>query len=124
MAKPTVAILGASSTRSKFGNISVRAHQRAGYDVYPVNPNEKEIEELACYPTLADVPVKLDRVSVYLRPEITMGLVDELAQVKPTEVWLNPGAESAELVQCLQKKGLNVVTACSIVALGLSPSNF
>ena len=44
MAKPTVAILGASADRSKFGNKSVRAHAQAGYDVYPVNPKGGTIE--------------------------------------------------------------------------------
>ena len=46
MSKPTVAILGASADRAKFGNKSVRAHAQAGYEVYPVNPSGGEIEGL------------------------------------------------------------------------------
>ena len=52
----TVAILGASADRSKFGNKAVRAFQRAGWHVYPVNPAGGEVEGLPCYPSLADVP--------------------------------------------------------------------
>ena len=71
MSKATVAILGASADRAKFGNKSVRAHLKAGYEVYPVNPSGGEIEGLPAYRTLADVPIEnLDRISVYLRPQV------------------------------------------------------
>ena len=43
----TVAIIGASSDRAKFGNKAVRAFQQQGCAVYPVNPKETEIEGLA-----------------------------------------------------------------------------
>ena len=55
---PTVAILGASADRSKYGNKSVRAHRKQGYDVYPVNPKGGEIDGLPVYQRLADVPVE------------------------------------------------------------------
>ena len=44
MIKPTVAILGASANRAKFGNKSIRAHLIRGYDVYPVNLKGGTIE--------------------------------------------------------------------------------
>jgi predicted CoA-binding protein len=129
MSKPTVAILGASADRAKFGNKSVRAHARAGYEVYPVNPSGGEIEGLPVSRSLADVPVEqLDRVSVYLRPEIGLTLLGEVAAKMPGasggEVWFNPGSESPALLAQARELGLNVVAACSIVDLGLSPSEF
>ena len=48
MSKPTVAVVGASADRRKFGNKSVRAHLAQGYDVYPVNPKAGEVEGLNC----------------------------------------------------------------------------
>ena len=42
----TVAIIGASNNRSKFGNIAVRAFLRAGYTVLPITPNQREVEGL------------------------------------------------------------------------------
>ena len=53
---PTVAILGASADRSKFGNKAVRAFVARGYHVYPVNPKGEVIEGLPAYPSLADIP--------------------------------------------------------------------
>jgi hypothetical protein len=42
----SVAILGASADRSKYGNKAVRAYQQQGYTVFPINPKESEIEGL------------------------------------------------------------------------------
>lgn len=115
-ARPTVAVLGASRNPRKFGNQSVRAHMRAGYDVFPINPAADEIEGLRAYPSLRDVPVRsLDRVSVYVPPEIGLALLDDIAVCEPREVWLNPGSESEELIAAAQRRGLNVICACSII---------
>lgn len=124
MSKLTVAILGASTDRSKFGNKSVRAHQRQGFDVYPVNPKAAEIEGLPAYPNLAAIPVQLDRISVYLPPQVGLKVLDEIKQKGAKEIWFNPGSDSPEVISAAEKLGLNVIQACSIVAVGASPSEF
>jgi hypothetical protein len=119
---PTVAILGASADRSKFGNKSVRAHQQQGYTVYPVNPKADLIEGLKAYKSLAEIPPgKLDRISVYLPPQVGMAVLPEIAARGCDELWLNPGSDSDELVEAARAKGLNVIQACSIVDVGVSP---
>ena len=120
---PTVAILGASADRSKFGNKAVRAFLARGYTVYPVNPKGGEVEGLPVYKSLAEIPpeVQLDRISVYLPPAIGLKAVPEIAARAPAELWLNPGSESDELVAAAEAAGLNVIQACSIVAVGMSP---
>lgn len=121
---PTVAILGASSDRSKYGNISVRAHVRQGFEVYPVNPKGGRIEGLAVYATLGEVPVeRLDRVSVYLPPPVVLKLLPEIARKGCDQLWLNPGSESEEVVAEAQRLGLEPIVACSIVGVGLRPSD-
>jgi len=125
VSSPTVAIIGASKDRSKFGNKSVRAHQAAGYQVYPVHPKETDVEGLKCYSSLADLPVKsLDRVSLYLPPPLAVKVLDEIADLEVEEVWLNPGVADDAVRMRVQKLGLNVIEGCSIVDLGLSPSQF
>ncbi|MFO0949376.1 MAG: CoA-binding protein [Planctomycetota bacterium] len=122
MSKPTVAILGASTSREKFGNKSVRAHLRKGYTVYPVNPRASEVEGLPCYPSIEAIPGPIDRVSFYLPPEMGLEVIELVAAKNPKEVWLNPGTESNALIQRARDLGLNVIVACSIVDLGLTPS--
>ncbi|MCA9026829.1 MAG: CoA-binding protein [Planctomycetaceae bacterium] len=125
MSQPTVVILGASTDRSKFGNKSVRAHLQAGYTVYPVNPKAAEVEGLATYASIADLPIEtVDRVSIYLPPAVGMTMLDKILSLHPQEVWLNPGSESPELLAHAQALGLPVVQGCSIVDLGMSPSQF
>lgn len=124
-ARPTVAILGASADRTKFGNKSLRAHRKKGFDVYPVNPRGGQIEGLAVYRSLAEVPQqRLDRISVYLPPAVTLAALDEIAAKGCGQLWLNPGSESDEVLEKARQLGLAPITACSIVDLGLSPAEF
>lgn len=124
MSKPTVAIIGASADRQKYGNKSVRAHLKQGYEVYPIHPRETSIEGLTVYPTLEEVPVsQLDRISIYVPPKVGITLLEQIQNRKAKEVWLNPGSESPELLQRADELGLNVIQACSIIAIGESPSN-
>jgi predicted CoA-binding protein len=122
MKKPTIAIIGASADRSKFGNRAVRAYARRGYEVYPIHPKAGTIEGHPAYPSLRDVPVaELDRVSFYLPPEVGLRVLDDVTRKSVREVWLNPGAESPELVAKARALGLNVVVGCSIVDIGVDP---
>lgn len=125
MTKPTVAVIGASSHRHKYGNKSLRAHFKQGYEVFPVNPNETEIEGLKAYPDLTSIPVEsLDRISVYVPPWVGIQMLDAMAAKKPKEVWFNPGSESAALMAKAEALGLPTVYACSIIDVGSRPGDF
>jgi uncharacterized protein len=122
---PTVAIIGASGDRRKFGNKSVRAHLKGGWTVYPVHPSEQVVEGLKAYASVNDIPVEgLDRISVYLPPPVILKVADTWTAKPVREVWLNPGADTPEAVAKLEALCLTVVTACSIVDVGFSPSQF
>ena len=120
----TIAVLGASKHRDKFGNKCVRAYIQAGWDVYPVNRSGDEIEGLPVYGKLADVPVELDRVSVYLPPPVTIEVIPEIAEKGAREVWFNPGSADPKVFDAAREAGLEAVDGCSIVDIGLSPSQF
>ena len=117
----TVAVIGASSNRQKFGNRALRAFERQGYRVIPVNPNEPEVEGHKTYPSVLDIPGQVDMATVYVpvRPGLTV--MDQLAKKGVAEVWLNPGADDDRVVQRARELGLKVIQACSIIAIGESP---
>jgi predicted CoA-binding protein len=121
----TVAVVGASSAPHKFGNKAVRAYLRQGWTVYPVNPTEAgsgtKIEGLTVYPSLADVPRPIDRISLYVPPSVGLTLLDEIKRAAPKELFLNPGTESDDLVARAEALGLDPIQACSIVDIGERP---
>jgi predicted CoA-binding protein len=123
MAK-TVAVVGASSDRNKFGNKALRAFRAEGHTVIPINPNEREVEGLRTYPSVLDVPGTIDMATVYVQPDVAQQLLAEFEQKKIPEIWINPGAESDELVAEARRRRLNIIQACSIVAIGRSPYSF
>jgi hypothetical protein len=124
MSEFSVAVLGASRDRRKYGNKAVRAYVESGYTVYPVNPKEETIEGLKTYPNLDSTPAEVDFISLYVPPAVGLQLVPAIAAKKPREVWLNPGSESDELIESAADHHLRTIVACSIVTLGFSPEEF
>ena len=123
--KPTIAIIGASSNRAKFGNKAVRAYAQQGWQVYPIHPSAATIEGHPAFRSIRHVPLEqLERVSIYLPPAIGLEVIDEVAAKPSREMWFNPGAESPALVARARSLGLNVIQGCSIVAIGVSPAEF
>jgi predicted CoA-binding protein len=118
---PSVAVVGASSAPQKFGNKAVRAYLRRGWTVYPVNPNEKTIEGLPVYASVADLPVGVERFSLYVPPSVGITLLEAIKSKQPAEVYLNPGSESDELIARAEALGLDPILACSIIEIGERP---
>src|SRR3954464_11151052 len=117
----TVAVVGASSDRSKFGNKALRAFQAEGHTVVPINPNEPEVEGLKTYASVLDVPGPIDMASFYVPPDVGEQVIGEVARKGIGEVWLNPGAESDALIARARALDIQPIVACSIVAIGENP---
>ena len=71
MAK-TVAVVGASNDRRKFGNKALRAYRAQGHTVIPINPHESEVEGVRAYTSVLDVPGPIDLATVYVQPEVAI----------------------------------------------------
>jgi len=117
----TVAVIGASSNGDKWGNKAVRAFAQQGYTVYPVNPNEPEVEGLKTYASIKEVPVRPQTVTVYIPPPRLLKILPDIAARGCDELYLNPGTESEAVLAKAAELGLNVIQACSIIAVGVSP---
>ena len=123
MAK-TVAVVGASNDRRKFGNKALRAYRAEGHTVIPINPHESQVEGVRAYASVLDVPGPIDMATVYVQPDVAMRLLPEFEQKKIGEIWINPGAESDELIDEASRRKLNAIFACSIIGVGRSPNEF
>ena len=117
----TVAIIGASNDRRKFGNRALRAFREQGDTVVPINPHESEVEGIPAYRSVLDVPGAIDMASFYVQPEVGERVIDEVARKQIPEVWLNPGAESEALIRRAEALHIKPIVACSIIAIGRNP---
>ena len=120
----TVAVIGASSNRGKFGNKALRAFAHRGYRVIPINPNEAEVEGHKAYPSVLDVPGAVDMATVYVPGSVGVKIMDDLAKKGVGEVWLNPGADDRPVVDRAHALGLKTIIACSIIGIGESPARY
>jgi predicted CoA-binding protein len=120
----TVAVIGASSNRAKFGNKALRAFEKQGFRVFAINPNEPEVEGHKTYASVLDVPGPIDMATVYVPGHIGVRVMDDLAKKGVPEVWLNPGADEDAVVARARELGLKTVIACSVIGIGESPGRF
>ena len=120
----TVAVVGASNDRKKYGNKALRAYRAQGYNVIPINPHESQVEGLQAYASVLDVPGTIDMATVYVQPDVAMRLLPEFERKQIGEIWINPGAESDELMTEASRRKLNAIFACSIVGVGRNPGEF
>ncbi len=123
-AEKTIIIVGASNNRGKFSNKAVRAYRDLGWTVYPVHPREKDEEGLPCFPSVGDVPGRAATMSLYVLPQVGIGIVGDGPAKGVRDVFVNPGAGNPELVEEIRRLGMNPIEACSIVAVGKSPAEY
>ena len=110
------AVVGASNDRSKFGNRIYRDLRAAGYRVYPVNPGAQTIEGDRAFATLADLPETPAVVDVVVPAPIGFKILDDSVAVGAGYFWLQPGAESARLIDAARESGLHVIhNRCAMV---------
>ena len=105
----TIAMVGASSNPEKASFGILQKLQKAGYRVIPVNPRETEILGERSYPSLVDVPERIDIVDVFRRAEDAPGIADEAATIGAKVLWLQSGITSEEAAERAAKGGLVTV---------------
>jgi len=105
----TIAMVGASSNPDKASHRIMQKLQKAGYRVIPVNPRETEVLGERAYPSLLDVPERIDIVDVFRRPEDTPAIAEEAVTIGAKALWLQTGIVSDEAAARAAAGGLIVV---------------
>lgn len=112
-----VAVLGASNKPERYSNQAVRLLAENGHAVFPINPAIPEIDGTQVFKRLADVQARIDTVTVYLSPERSAALAEEIISARPRRVIFNPGAENPDLARRLAESGVETLNACTLVML-------
>src|SRR3977135_2543143 len=112
----TIAMVGASSNPDKASHGIMQKLQRAGYRLIPVNPRETEILGERSYPSLLDVPERIDIVDVFRRAEDTPAIADEAVTIGAKALWLQTGIVSEDAAARAKAGGLTVVMDACIGA--------
>ena len=115
--KETVVILGASSKPDRYSYKAMLLLQEHGHTPIPVHPREKRILERQVFTDLSELDVPVDTVTVYVRPELLRKQLDDLVNLHPQRVIMNPGTEDHSVAEELQNRGIGVVQACTLVML-------
>jgi len=105
----TVAVVGLSPDRMRASNGIARYLQRSGLRVIPVNPNETEVLGEKSYPSLRDVPVPVDIVDVFRRPEFLPAIAADALAIGAKALWMQQGIANAEAAAIATQGGLLVI---------------
>jgi hypothetical protein len=116
-ARETVVVLGASPKGERYSNQAVLALVRQGHRVIPVHPLLKEIGGVPAVPSLAQINGVVNTLTLYLGPERGKELLQEMVNLKPDRVIMNPGTESDEIEDHLIAQGIQVIRGCTLVML-------
>lgn len=105
----TIAVVGMTAHSYKPSYYVPKYLREKGYEIYPVNPRLSEIDGLKCYPDLMSVPVHIDIVEVFRRPEDVMSHAEEALVVKPDTFWMQSGIINELAAEKLARAGIRVV---------------
>jgi predicted CoA-binding protein len=117
MAAQTVAVLGASNNPERYSNMAVRRLRDAGHRVIPVNPALETIEDLPVVKSLGDIADPVDTLTLYVGPQRSAPMIEDILRLAPKRVIFNPGTESPELATALDQANIPHLEACTLVLL-------
>ena len=106
----SIAVVGVSRNKDKFGNAIYREMKAKGYKVMAVNPKLDMAEGDRCYAGLGALPEKPEGVVLVIPPAETLSVIESAAQLGIKYIWLQQGANSPEGEAKCQELGLNVVS--------------
>jgi hypothetical protein len=105
----TIALVGLSSNPLRPSYEIAQFMQRRGYKIIPVNPQEVEVLGERCYARLEDIPVQVDCVDVFRRPEFVPEIVESAIAIGAKAVWLQLGISHDEAIARAEAAGLLAV---------------
>ena len=105
----TIAVVGLSDKPERASYGVAQYLQKAGYRIIPVNPMIDQVLGEKAYPSLRDIPEKVDIVDIFRRSEDVMPIVEDAIAIGAPTVWMQLGVINPEAAAKAEAAGLNVV---------------
>ncbi len=105
----TIAVVGLSAKWNRPSFFAAQYMQQRGYTIIPVNPAYDTVLGQTCYPSLRDIPVPVDMVDCFRKPEDLLPIVDDAIAIGARSLWLQLGVINTEAVARAEAAGLDVV---------------
>ena len=103
--KTTIALVGATNDRTKYGNIILKNLTAKNFEVYPINPKASAIDGIPAYPDLTKLPQKPDIVNFVVPAKLGLIVLRQALEINLDNFWFQPGAESEEIISVLRESG-------------------
>jgi len=110
-----IAVMGVSRMGKKFGNLIYTELKQRGYEAFIVHPEAQEIGGEPCYPSLAALAGKVDAVVISVTPRKAAEALREAVGAGIRNIWIQQGAQSAEMMAAASELGVNPVTGKCIL---------
>lgn len=112
-----VLIIGASNKPDRYSYKAFKMLNNKGHHTILMHPTITEIEGNPVYKNLNQITEKIHTITLYVNPNTSSELKDEIIKLKPSRVIFNPGAENNSLAEALSNAAIQVENACTLVLL-------
>lgn len=123
ISQKTLAVVGVSKKKGKFGSTVYRELKAKGYRVFPVNPKIDDFEGDKCYSSLKELPEVPGGAVIVVSPKATENVVRDAAAAGISRIWIQQGAESQEAVVACKEKDISVIHSHCILMFA-EPTGF
>jgi len=106
------AVVGATTKNNKYGYKIVKKLKQNNYNVFPVNPNIKEVDSIKCYDNLSSIEAQIDVVDMVVNPEHGIKIMQEIKELGIKYVWLQPGTRSKQIRDFAAENKIELIEDC------------
>ena len=104
-----IAVVGLSADWFRPSYFAASYMQSHGYRIIPVNPRYETILGERCYPSLRDIPDKVDMVDVFRRSEDVLPIAQDAVGIGARVLWQQLGVRNLEADALARDNGLDSV---------------
>ena len=112
-------VIGASENPDRYSNMAICSLRRHGHEVLAIGAREGKVEDVKIEKGKLSFD-NIDTVTMYVGPQNQASYFDYIIGLNPQRVIFNPGTENPVFERSLEKSGIEVVVACTLVLLSTS----